>query len=303
MILERKVRACGRFFVAGWSVLMLGSISSPVQAQTEAGDWYVSWGYNRSMYAASDVHMWGEGPTGEAFDVTFNDALASDMPERFQAKVYFHPGLFTIPQYNARVGRKISEHWWLSAGVDHMKYKLRDQWMEVSGYAAGTDVDATAAIGELVQWTNDSLYWGPGFNFEHSDGMNFVRFSLEREWSLWQAPNHQLGLVGFTAVGAGLVVCSTDFNWADRHKKNSQHISGLGFGFHAGLRAHVHRRFFIQATAHAGGITLPWIRIQGPTNAGAEQRIGYFEGAFSIGYLIGGEHRNPKKNCDTCPRW
>ncbi|MDC1360548.1 hypothetical protein N8204_01575 [Flavobacteriales bacterium] len=52
-----------------------------------------------------------------------------------------------------------------------------------------------------------------------------------------------------------------------------------------------------------GGVSLPWIRIQGPGDAGAEQRIGYFEGAFALGYLIGGNHRNSKRACDTCPKW
>ena len=288
----------------GLCVLLIfwGLSSGSLFAQTEEGDWYISWGYNRSAYTTSDVHIWGMGPSGE-FDLTLHDALAKDMPERFQAKVYFHPGLFTIPQYNARFGKKISNKWWFTAGWDHMKYKLSKQFVNVSGYASTADLGISSSEEGVIEDHSGEIYWGPGFNLEHSDGMNFVRFSLEREWAIWKAKRARLSLSGFGAAGAGIVVCSTDFRWADVRKKNAQHISGLGLGFHGGLRMQVHRRFFIQTTAHIGGVTLPWIRIQGPGNSGAEQRIGYVEGAFALGYLIGQSHRNPRKGCDTCPKW
>ena len=95
MIFRRSVVICGcclGAFFAG---------PAPANGQGFTSDeWYISWGYNRSAYTVSDVQMWGTGPSGEAFDVTLQDAQANDMPERFQAKVYFHPGLFTIPQFN-----------------------------------------------------------------------------------------------------------------------------------------------------------------------------------------------------------
>jgi hypothetical protein len=283
-------------------LVFFGLSAMEAKAQTQEGDWYITWGYNRSMYTSSDVHMWGMGPGG-AFDLTLHDAQASDMPERFQAKVYFHPGLFTIPQYNARFGKKISEKWWISVGWDHMKYKLRKQFVKVSGFASASDMGIVSPVDPVLEYDNEGIYWSPEFNLEHSDGMNFVRFSLEREWDLWAPKRAHIALSGFAAAGAGLVVCSTDFRWADVRQKNAQHISGLGLGFHSGLRMQVHRRFFVQTTAHVGGVTLPWIRVQGPGDAGAQQSIGYFEGAFALGYLIGGDHRNQKKGCNTCPKW
>jgi hypothetical protein len=269
-------------------------------------EWYVSWGYNRSAYTTSDVKMWGTGPSGEAFDVTLQDARANDMPERFQAKVYFHPGLFTIPQFNARFGKRIAPNWWVSAGWDHMKYKLQKQHVVADGYAGAADWenDDTLPPGTISEWSGDSLWWGEGFNLEHSDGMNFVRFSLEHQTDVWRSVNDQFMLSVFEAVGAGVVVCSTDFTWAGERQKNAQHLSGLGIGVHAGLRMQLHRRFFIQATGHAGAVTLPWIRLQGPTDAGAKQSLGYVEAAFALGYLIGGDHKpKGKRNCNTCPKW
>ena len=302
MIFQRTEGIDRRIKAPAILLVLLGLVSMDAVGQTEEGDWYITWGYNRSMYTTSDVHIWGTGPGG-AFDLTLDDVEANDMPERFQAKVYFHPGLFTIPQYNARFGKKISEKWWFSAGWDHMKYKLTKQTVNASGFASASDMGIVSPTDPVLDYVDEPIYWGPGFNLEHSDGMNFVRFSFEREWSIWEARQANIALSGFTAAGAGLVVCSTDFRWADVRQKNPQRISGLGMGFHAGLRMQLHRRFFIQTTAHMGGVSLPWIRIQGPGDAGAEQRIGYFEGAFALGYLIGGNHRNSKRACDTCPKW
>jgi hypothetical protein len=272
---------------------------------SNSDEWYISWGYNRSAYTTSDVQMWGTGPTGEAFDVTLQDAQANDMPERFQAKVYFHPGLFTIPQFNARFGKRVAPNFWISAGWDHMKYKLKKQWVQADGYASAADLggDSEVPPGAISEWSGDSLYWGQGFNLEHSDGMNFVRFSLEHQTDLWRSVNDQLMLSVFEAVGLGVVVCSTDFSWAGQRQKNAQHLSGLGIGFHAGLRMQVHRRFFIQVTGHAGAVTLPWIRLQGPGESGAKQNIGYAEAAFALGYLIGTDHKPKRKRCNTCPKW
>ena len=155
-----------------------------------------------------------QGPSGEAFDVTLQDAQANDMPERFQAKVYFHPGLFTIPQFNARFGKRIAPNLWVSAGWDHMKYKLKKQWVVADGYADALDMglEDEFPAGAIAEWNGDSLWWGQGFNLEHSDGMNFVRFSLEHQTDLWRSVNDQFMLSVFEAVGLGVVVCSTDFH-------------------------------------------------------------------------------------------
>lgn len=301
MIFRRSVVICGCCLGAFFA----GAAQANGQGFS-SDEWYVSWGYNRSAYTVSDVQMWGTGPSGEAFDVTLQDAQANDMPERFQAKVYFHPGLFTIPQFNARFGKRIAPNLWVSAGWDHMKYKLKKQWVVADGYADASDLglEDEFPAGTLAEWNGDSLRWGQGFNLEHSDGMNFVRFSLEHQTDLWRSVNDQFMLSVFEAVGLGVVLCSTDFTWAGQRQKNAQHLSGLGLGVHAGLRMQVHRRFFIQATGHVGGVTLPWIRLQGPGDSGAKQRIGYAEAAFAVGYLIGKDHKpKGKRNCSTCPTW
>ena len=273
---------------------MMGVV--PLKAQNPDG-WYMSWGYNRSSYLKSDLHVWGEGPNGP-FDLHFDQAAASDMPERFQAKVYLNPTLFTIPQFDVRFARQIKEHTWLSIGWDHMKYKLVDQWMEVTGAAAAGDLAQTATslanVADLipdaqVALDGDAIWWGEGFNYEHSDGLNFVRVGLEQTARLWETERFPNSAVdAFATVSAGLAVCSTDFRWAGERTKNDQHVSGFGASALLGARFHAGQRVFLQITAQSGGIRLPWVNVQGnDIDAGAVQSIGFSERAFALGYRFG----------------
>ena len=266
-------------------------------AVAQDADWYMSWGYNRSSYLRSDLHVWGEGPSG-VFDLEFDDAAASDMPERFQPKVYFHPTLFTIPQFDVRFARRLADRTWVSIGWDHMKYKLSDQWLRVTGTAAVGDLAQTNWTSSLIDFVNPAfpvavdgaeMWWGEGFNYEHSDGLNFVRLGLERTARLVESPRFpKTWIDAFGTVSAGLAVCSTDFTWAGARTKNAQHVSGYGASALLGARFHAGDHLFLQVTAQSGGIRLPWVRIQGPeTEAGAEQNIGFSERAFALGYRFG----------------
>lgn len=276
---------------------------NPLQGEAqsdEASDepqWYLSWGYNRSSYQTSDLHLWGTGPSG-SFDLTFEAAAAADMPEPFDPKVYFNPTLFTIPQFDVRFGRRIAERRWLSFGWDHMKYKLTDQWMTVTGVAAAgdlaltstEDVDLNGTLpNQSVQLEGAGLWWGDGYNYEHSDGLNFVRVGLEQASELLHTAKHPETWVDvFGALSAGFAVCSTDFRWAGERTKNAQHVSGYGASGLLGARFHAGPHVFLQVTAQSGAIRLPWVVIQGAGEAaGASQVIRYNERAFALGYRFG----------------
>lgn len=271
-----------------WIALCLGCFGSAIGAFSQEADWYLSWGYNRSSYLRSDVHLWGEGPNG-AFDVRFEDAAATDMPERFQAKVYFNPTLFTIPQFDVRFAHRIADQTWVSVGWDHMKYKLSDQWLTVSGSAAAGDLGDAIEPAAITTLEGETFWWGEGFNYEHSDGLNFVRAGLERTARLFETERFPNGWIdAFATLSAGLAVCSTDFTWAGERTKNAQHVSGYGASALLGARFHAGRHLFLQITAQSGGIRLPWVRIQGPdVDAGAIQSIGFSERAFALGYRFG----------------
>ena len=182
-----------------------------------------------------------------------------------------------------------------------MKYKVRDQWLVITGTAAAGDlasaqvpglIDPGLAPHEQIDLDETTMWWGEGFNFEHSDGMNFVRASWETEAELWHHRNRDWSLVALAMGSAGLVVTSTDFRWAGERTKNPQHVSGFGASAHVGIRLHPHKRVFIQALNQTGIVRLPWIPLQGTRanevsgGAGATQTIRFSERAVSLGWLF-----------------
>ena len=64
--------------------------------------WYVHWGYHRAQYGVSDIRFVGPG-----VDLTLHNVRATDMPAPFDPKVHLNPAAFTIPQFNARIGRRV----------------------------------------------------------------------------------------------------------------------------------------------------------------------------------------------------
>ena len=195
--------------------------------------WYVHWGYHRAEYGRTDLRLIAPG-----VDLTFHGLKATDMPAPFDPAVHLNPLAFTIPQFNARVGRRIRGRdllpgaTWISLGWDHLKYKVPHAVHEVSGVIDSLSFDHTP-----FDWT-----WRD-FNFEHSDGMNFIRVAVERDLEFgragrtrqtWDTANRKwrFGLQG--AASLGLVLCATDVRWQGVRTKHYWHISGWGASASAG---------------------------------------------------------------------
>lgn len=162
-------------FLLGFFSLFMGfaqSTSTTPDRYTahNKGKFFVFWGGNRGYYSNSDIRFKGEG-----YDFTLKEIKAFDKPKGWHID-YINPLRMTIPQTNARVGYFISDHYNISAGVDHMKYVMKQgQTVKMDGYIRGTgtshDGTYTDANKEL---TEDFL------TFEHTDGLNYVTIEFSR---------------------------------------------------------------------------------------------------------------------------
>jgi len=208
----------------------IGWVASP----KAHGQWYVHWGYHRAEYGKTDLRLVGPG-----VDLTLHDMKATDMPSAFDPKVHLNPAAFTIPQFNARVGRKIHDgqlipgSTWISAGWDHMKFKVPHTTHQVSGY-----LDSTVYDGDTFDWA-----WRD-FNFEHSDGMNFIRIAFERNVEFgrsartrqtWDTANRKWRMGLQTASSIGVVLCATDVRWQGIRTKHYWRIGGWGVSSSFGM--------------------------------------------------------------------
>jgi len=214
--------------------------------------WYVHWGYHRAQYGKADIRFVGPG-----IDLTLHDVQATDMPSAFDPKVHLNPAAFTIPQFNARIGRRVRDGHrgalWISAGWDHMKYKVPHTLHSASGTVNGVQYDRSA-----FDWA-----WRD-YNFEHSDGLNFIRFALERDLEFgraartrqtWDTANRKFrwGIQG--AASLGVVLCATDVRWEGVRTKHYWHISGSGASASLGLWFQW-GRFRALARAQGGGLSV-----------------------------------------------
>lgn len=75
------------------------------QINSRKGQFFASWGWNRSSYSKSDIYF-----KGEDFDFTIHDVKADDKPKPFG--IYFlSPGDLTLPQTNYRLGYFVKDNY------------------------------------------------------------------------------------------------------------------------------------------------------------------------------------------------
>lgn len=232
----------------------MGKAIGWVEAPKAHGRWYVHWGYHRAEYGRTNLRLVGPG-----VDLTLHDMKATDMPSPFDPKVHLNPAAFTIPQFNARIGRKVRDgdlvagSTWISAGWDHLKYKVPHTVHEVSGY-----IDSTVYNRDAFDWA-----WRD-FNFEHSDGMNFIRVAVERNFEFgraartrqtWDTANRKWRSGVQLAGSIGTILCATDVRWQGIRTKHYWSISGWGVSSSAGAWIQ-YGRFRLLARAQAGYISI-----------------------------------------------
>lgn len=240
------------------------------------GSFYVHWGYNRSYYRNADIHFKGKG-----FDFTLGDVSAHDVPEEFDAKIYLNPVKLTIPQFNFRMGYYLDDHYSVSLGWDHMKYRITEyQQVSIDGYI---DEEISEEYGQV--YSNQNIILTPGFvRFEHSDGNNFVRVAIERQDVLKASKNNRLRLENLIGLSLGLAVPWTDDHLFGVRYTNKIHIAGWGTSALLGLRANYGNHIYLQYRFQIGYLNLTDILIQDDLDSRAAHDIKFTEMAIALGY-------------------
>ncbi len=215
----------------------------------EAGSLYFYWGWNRGWYTNSDIRFHGED-----YDFELKEVVAKDRPTEFAVDPYFHPGRFTIPQTNFRLGYFINSNWNISFGVDHMKYVVQnDQLVEINGYIDHSSETYNGNYsGDIISIADDFL------KFEHTDGLNYLNVELRRFDRIFDFNKVKVSLTeGF---GIGGLLPRTNTTLLGQDKYDEFHWSGFGFGPVVGLHVSFFDHFFIQTEWKAGYINMPDIR-------------------------------------------
>ena len=153
--------------------MLLGVTSLTIGAQETAparytahnkGKFFFFWGGNRDYYTNSDITFSGNG-----YNFTIKDVEAVDKPKGWHID-YINPLRMTIPQTNFHIGYYLNDHYTISAGVDHMKYVMKNgQTVKMSGYINGSGTSHDGIYNNV-----DKVLTEDFLTFEHTDGLNYV---------------------------------------------------------------------------------------------------------------------------------
>lgn len=239
------------------------------------GKLFIYWGWNRATYSNSDIHL-----IGNNYDFTLKDVVANDRITPFTL-AYFNPLKITIPQTNFRIGYFLNDHYTVSIGVDHMKYVVKSyQTVKIDGEInAGTPFDG-------VYNNDDILLSHDFFQFEHTDGLNYVNVEFKRfdEIGHLIGMNHKDFQLNITeGFGAGILYPKTNAKLFDQERWDEFHVSGWGVSAGVGLNLTFFKYFFIQSDLKYGYINMPDIRTTYNPEDKASQNFTFFEKTIVFG--------------------
>lgn len=240
---------------------------------------FLQWGYNRSMFSASDIRF-----SGADYSFSLRDVTAHDRPEPFTFGIYFDPSTMWIPQYNYRAGWFLSDRWSLSLGLDHMKYVVDDgQTVHMDGYArtTGSGEWDPASSSQEVLLTADFL------RYEHTDGLNLLSVDADHYTPLWTSSDTACGLHVFEGAFFGPVIPRTDVRLQGEGINNVFHLAGWGMGAQAGLHFTFCRTFYLRTQVKGGYIDLPDVLTTGTDPDRASQHFWFVQWNTVLGATIG----------------
>ena len=246
----------------------------PFKPIASQGDFYFYWGYNRSKYTLSDIHLSGDG-----YAFTLHKVRAKDDPEPFDADTYLRLRKFTIPQFNIRVGYFLNDKYSLSLGWDHMKYVLvNNEFARIEGF-----IEESASEQYAGTYSNQHILVEKQFlQYEHTDGLNYIRLQLNRHDNLIAFKNvAQLNAIN--GLGIAAVAPWTDAVLFRKRYRNRLHLGGFGFNASSELQVMLWNHFFVQYGIMGGYVNLKDVTVNINGNDRAQQTFWFFENHFVAG--------------------
>ena len=273
-------------FIALFSLFSLTSFS---QQTNKKGSYYITWGYNRSSYANSDIRFVGPG-----YDFTLLNAKALDFPTPIRDfKTYVNPELLSIPQFNFHAGYFIKDNLSISIGWDHMKYVVTDdQIVRVTGFinpqTSTPSITVNPAYVGTFNQTPLELDPDEFVHLEHTDGYNYASIEIEHYKSLFKSKKSRFAIDWIRGVGIGALVPRSDIHVFGVGKNNYWNLAGGGASLKTGLKFNFSKLLFFETTIKTGATKLWDIRTTGRSVDHAEQAIYFMEFYGALGFTIKG---------------
>ncbi len=214
------------------------------QPLTQKGQMLIFWGWNRAAYSNSDIHFKGNG-----YDFTLEKVVAHDRPSDFSYHNYFQLDRVTIPQTNQRFAYFIKDNVAFVLGIDHMKYVM-DQHQSVK--YSGNITDPVYAA--MVQNGKVDLTNGEFLTFEHTDGLNYINFGLEKYKNIYN--KEKFDIVWSYGGGLGPMFPKSNVKLFGNERSDRFHVAGLGLDGRTSLNFVFWKHVVARVEAKAGYINM-----------------------------------------------
>ncbi len=222
------------------------------------GQFSISWGWNRDAFTKSTISF-----KGADYDFTLFKLTAHDRPTKFSYYNYLKLSRLTIPQTNLRISYFIKDNLAVSFGDDHMKYVMNNNQtvrMKGSINRAGNYKGKYDGVKTI---TEDFL------TFEHTDGLNYLNFELEKYFTWYHSKSSRLIISGLVGGGMGVLFPKSNVRLLDYERSDRFHVSGFGISAKAGVQATFLKHIIIKFENKYGYINMPDIVLH---NKGIEGR-------------------------------
>ncbi len=248
------------------------------------GQFFASWGWNRSSYSTSDITF-----KGDDFDFTLSDVKSSDKPKPLGIG-FLDPGGLTLPQTNFEIGYFIKDNYNIIFGYDHMKYVMRNnQTVGINGeISTGDYLFDGAAYNFDGTYKNQTINLSkPFLLFEHTDGLNYIfiganRFDNFNKLLHINTDKFEVNLE--EGIDFGFVMPKTNTTILGNKRYDQFHVAGFGLSASAGLNLTFFKHFYIKTDFKIGYINMPDIRITEDASEKAKQHFTFAETSYTFGY-------------------
>jgi len=265
------------------------------------GTLFTSWGYHRSAYTNTDLHLIGNG-----YDFTLENSEGSDNQSKLGSGDYGIQSL-SIPQYNFKVGYYFMKKWSISLGIDHMKYIYGDRnEVKVTGNVTYPIQDVylgtSTPFTNMYQYSQDATTDRSVFHYQNSKGLNYINAELAFAQKLHVFDKKGNFILTSTAgLGVGILQSHTTLLFNNVQGPTTQSISGYGLSAFGGLRLEFFKRAYLYSDLSFGFLH----KVNEKSNAldrsaYARHHMGYSMFEAGLGILL---YKRVKNGCDDCPVW
>lgn len=279
------------------SFVFIGQASAqykPQKKSTGPGTLFFYWGYNRSIYTPSTIRFIGPG-----YDFRLKGVEAVDRPST-EFSEYIDPKMFTVPQFDVRIGYNFKKNWAVSFGYEHMKYVMKHG---PTYYLSGTiNPGVDPVTGWSGTYSGDSVTTEETtFHYENTNGLNYINVQLTNVFKIYQTEKGRFALTTMMGAGAGPILSFNDFTFAGQKSMETVSLSGVGLSAHLGLRAEFFKHIFVAANVSGGVINQFRVKTRpNDYDSHAKQTFLFGERDIVVGALF---YINSKDKCNSCPNW